>query len=69
MNELASGGGDGNHVNNDARSDGLLASVPDIEVQGPNSFPLQRITSQLLDRQKISVIFRRMFFVFCFWIL
>uniref|UniRef100_A0AC35FZA8 Piezo-type mechanosensitive ion channel component n=1 Tax=Panagrolaimus sp. PS1159 TaxID=55785 RepID=A0AC35FZA8_9BILA len=37
----------------------LLASVPDIEVQGPNSFPLQRITSQLLDRQKISVIFRR----------
>uniref|UniRef100_A0AC34GV86 Piezo-type mechanosensitive ion channel component n=1 Tax=Panagrolaimus sp. ES5 TaxID=591445 RepID=A0AC34GV86_9BILA len=59
MNELASeGGGDDKHVNNDARSDGLLASVPDLD-QGPNSVPLQRITSAVLDRQKISVIFRR----------
>jgi hypothetical protein len=36
----------------------LLPAVPDIE-HGPNSLPLERITSAVLDRQKISVIFRR----------
>uniref|UniRef100_A0A914YA38 Piezo-type mechanosensitive ion channel component 2 n=1 Tax=Panagrolaimus superbus TaxID=310955 RepID=A0A914YA38_9BILA len=50
----------GDRDGDDASSDHeeLLASVPDIE-QGPNSVPLQRITSAVLDRQKISVIFRR----------
>jgi hypothetical protein len=36
----------------------LLPIVPDAE-PGPNSIPLERITSAVLDRQKISVIFRR----------